>query len=584
MTDPTYKTIDQLPPGTPASSDNVEFSQSGTSHRATFGQFVSTPGLLPFLPLTGGTLSDDLLVDDPASTSLVRVSKVGWVELLHGGAGNPAIDWQTLDAPATQKNWQMGSEATQQAMILGAMSDDFNTTLNAWTFFRNGSMTLPGALTGTTVTMTGAAKVQSATAIPAGGTAGVGFTFSSTANFGTIFGSGAPTASMARGSLYLRSDGSPYVNLNGTTTWGQLALLTDIPTVAGVYQPLDSGLTALAGIGTGMIANTAADTFAPRTITGTASRLAVTNGSGVAGNPTLDIDSAYVGQNTITTLGTVATGTWNGAVIAGQYGGTGVANTGKTITLGGNLTTSGAFASTFTMTGITGVTFPTSGTLATTGVYLPLTGGALAGPGNLTIAGTLGVTGALTGTTATLNSPDNLVTTNIVTALPNNGSLGVGIWYSGVRAIAANTDLHLGGNGTGAIRTDTFITPNVDNTMPLGGASARWSVVYAGTGTINTSGADEKVEISKPSEAEQRAAVRIKATGPKRYKFKDALIAKGGKARWHIGYVAEDVRDALAAEGLDPWAYGLLCADEVEGYTRLGLRYDELQSFLAIAP
>jgi len=63
-------------------------------------------------------------------------------------------------------------------------------------------------------------------------------------------------------------------------------------------------------------------------------------------------------------------------------GGTGVNNGTKTITLGGNLTTSGAFASTFTMTGATGVTFPTSGTLATVGqlgAYLPLTGGTLTG-------------------------------------------------------------------------------------------------------------------------------------------------------------------------------------------------------------
>src|SRR5439155_14590969 len=64
-------------------------------------------------------------------------------------------------------------------------------------------------------------------------------------------------------------------------------------------------------------------------------------------------------------IGTITTGVWNGTVITGQYGGTGVANTGKTITLGGNLTTSGAFATTFTMTAATGVTFPTTGTLAT---------------------------------------------------------------------------------------------------------------------------------------------------------------------------------------------------------------------------
>jgi hypothetical protein len=62
------------------------------------------------------------------------------------------------------------------------------------------------------------------TAIPAGGTAGTGYRFSSTANFGIFFGSGAPTLSAAQGSLYLRSDGSStstrlYVNTNGSTTW-----------------------------------------------------------------------------------------------------------------------------------------------------------------------------------------------------------------------------------------------------------------------------------------------------------------------------------------------------------------------------
>ncbi len=53
-------------------------------------------------------------------------------------------------------------------------------------------------------------------------------------------------------------------------------------------------------------------------------------------------------------------------VIPSANGGTGVNNGINTLTLGGNLTTSGAFASTFTMTAATSVTFPTSGTLATT--------------------------------------------------------------------------------------------------------------------------------------------------------------------------------------------------------------------------
>jgi|ERR1017187_443132 hypothetical protein len=38
-------------------------------------------------------------------------------------------------------------------------------------------------------------------------------------------------------------------------------------------------------------------------------------------------------QTNITELGTVTTGVWNGSILAGQYGGTGIANTGLTITL-----------------------------------------------------------------------------------------------------------------------------------------------------------------------------------------------------------------------------------------------------------
>lgn len=53
-------------------------------------------------------------------------------------------------------------------------------------------------------------------------------------------------------------------------------------------------------------------------------------------------------------------------VLPGANGGSGVANTGKTITIGGNFATSGAFTTTFTVTGNTNVTLPTSGTLSTT--------------------------------------------------------------------------------------------------------------------------------------------------------------------------------------------------------------------------
>ena len=78
------------------------------------------------------------------------------------------------------------------------------------------------AVSSTSSTSTGAMTVRSGTAITAGGQSAVLAT--STAGFGIYLGSGAPTVSAAKGSLYLRSDGSStstrlYVNSDGSTTW-----------------------------------------------------------------------------------------------------------------------------------------------------------------------------------------------------------------------------------------------------------------------------------------------------------------------------------------------------------------------------
>lgn len=64
--------------------------------------------------------------------------------------------------------------------------------------------------------------------LTAGGTATrMRFIASSVTNFGIFFGSGPPTISAAKGSLYLRSDGTTtndraYINSSGSTTWTAL--------------------------------------------------------------------------------------------------------------------------------------------------------------------------------------------------------------------------------------------------------------------------------------------------------------------------------------------------------------------------
>ena len=54
-------------------------------------------------------------------------------------------------------------------------------------------------------------------------------------------------------------------------------------------------------------------------VSGTSNQIDV---SPTTGNVVVSIDAAYVGQTSITTLGTIATGVWNGSVIGLSYGGT----------------------------------------------------------------------------------------------------------------------------------------------------------------------------------------------------------------------------------------------------------------------
>ena len=124
------------------------------------------------------------------------------------------------------------------------------------------------------------------------------------------------------------------------------------------------------------------------------------------------------------------------------------------------------------------------------------------------------------------------------------------------------------------------IEPGTDNTDSLGSPSLRWSVVYAGTGTINTSDANQKQDVSVLDEAEQATAKAIKGL-MKKFKFKSAVSTKGTSARYHFGVIAQQVQAAFAANGLDANHYGVFCSDKLEdGSDQLGIRYDELLCFV----
>jgi hypothetical protein len=122
-----------------------------------------------------------------------------------------------------------------------------------------------------------------------------------------------------------------------------------------------------------------------------------------------------------------------------------------------------------------------------------------------------------------------------------------------------------------------------DNNNTLGNASHRMSVIYAGTGTINTSDTTLKQDIESLDQVELNVATAIKGL-IKKFRFIDAVATKGDDARIHVGVIAQEIEQAFLDAGLDPRRYGLFCEDALEdGSKRLGIRYDELLAFVIAA-
>jgi len=146
------------------------------------------------------------------------------------------------------------------------------------------------------------------------------------------------------------------------------------------------------------------------------------NGTSVLSGSTLG--SGITGSS-LTSVGTLTSGTWHADVIGATYGGTGVNNGSSTITLGGSLTFSGAYATTFTVGATTSLTLPSSGTVATTT-------GTTFGSGSVwngnVIGSIYGGTGVANGANNTITFTGNYtlgltLTNNTSVTLPTSGTL-----------------------------------------------------------------------------------------------------------------------------------------------------------------
>lgn len=204
----------------------VGLGGSGTStlaaHGVVLGNGTSAVSVTT-APSAGQALIGQTTTSDPSWKTIV--GDISWTAAGTATIGAGAVTYAKIQNVAGLSVFGNSSSAATVGADITGVANNVLVVNSAGTGLGFGQVNLSStsAVTGN-LAINGNAQILQATAVPAGGTAGSGYKFSSVTNFGIFFGSGAPSLTAGTGSLYLRTDGSTttsrlYVNSNGSTTW-----------------------------------------------------------------------------------------------------------------------------------------------------------------------------------------------------------------------------------------------------------------------------------------------------------------------------------------------------------------------------
>lgn len=141
---------------------------------------------------------------------------------------------------------------------------------------------------------------------------------------------------------------------------------------------------------------------------------------------------------------------------------------------------------------------------------------------------------------------------------------------------ATSGNLYLSGNnGRSALNFDyDFIdcrgdfAPNADNRYNLGAPNFVWSAIYCSTNELN--GSDRNIKNSIEALPEKYVRM-LELVEPKRYK-----LNSGTSGRFHTGFIAQEVEDAMRACGIESKEFaGWAAAKREDGSETYFLRYSE---------
>ncbi len=209
------------------------------------------------------------------------------------------------------------------------------------------------------------------------------------------------------------------------------------------YQPLDGDLATIAGL------TATTDNFMVGTASAWASRTPAQAKTSLSLNNVENTAiSTWAGSSNVLTVGTIGTGTWQGTVVGSTYGGTGINNAGRTLTISTNSGT---------------VAFTGSGT---TQSFPPATSTVVGRVASANIASTASAT-----STTTLYTPpaDGFYRVNIYLKITTTGTSPVAgpvtITYTDALGSVAQSHVMLLANTSGAVVTTTVNNSTTTGTV-----------------------------------------------------------------------------------------------------------------------